>query len=399
MLGKKVRDAQGADMGLVVDVLVDRNGLPLGAVIDFGGFLGVGSRKIAIDWQLLTFNPDDHDAPIELSLNRAEVQAAPHTSPRRSRCRWWARRRPRDRRPLLTPANERIMGVVQQAYEANLAPAVPRSAERGLDWLNLFVANIQTGFGPFIAVYLTTQGWTQGAIGFALSIGTATSMASQVPAGAVVDVARRKSIVAAVSILAFTASAVMFALRPAPLSVYLAEILHGFSSCTLGPAIAAMSLAVAGQAMFGLRVGRNARYASIGNGLGAALMGACGYYVSNQAVFFLTAALTLPALAALLPLSTLDAPVRRDARRRARRGQERSIAKVLADRRLLTFAALRHALHLRRCRHAAAGEHRAHQRAGGAASLLIAACVSAATAHRRLAVAASGWLAERADAG
>src|SRR5487761_1868972 len=86
-------------------------------------------------------------------------------------------------------------------------------AERGLDGLNLFVANIQTGFGPFIAVYLTTQGWTQAAIGFALSLGTATAMASQVPAGALVDAARRKSLAAAVSILAFTASAVLFAVR------------------------------------------------------------------------------------------------------------------------------------------------------------------------------------------
>ena len=187
-------------------------------------------------------------------------------------------------------ASDGIMSLANDAAEISLAPAVPRSAERGLDWLNLFVANIQTGFGPFIVVYLTTQGWTQSAIGFALSLGTVTSMASQVPAGALVDAARRKSVVAAFSILAFTASAVMFALSPAPLSVYLAEILHGFSSCTLGPAIAALSLAVAGQAMFGVRLGRNARYASIGNGLGAALMGACGYYVSNQAVFFLTAA-------------------------------------------------------------------------------------------------------------
>lgn len=81
VLGKKVRDASGADMGLVVDVLVHRNGLPLAAVIDFGGFLGVGSRKIAIDWQLLQFNPDNHDAPILLSLNRAEVQAAPEYKP------------------------------------------------------------------------------------------------------------------------------------------------------------------------------------------------------------------------------------------------------------------------------------------------------------------------------
>ncbi len=81
VLGKKARDASGEDMGLVVDVLVDRNGLPLGAVIDFGGFLGVGSRKIAIDWQLLQFNPDAHDAPILLSLNRAEVQGAPEYKP------------------------------------------------------------------------------------------------------------------------------------------------------------------------------------------------------------------------------------------------------------------------------------------------------------------------------
>jgi hypothetical protein len=68
-------------MGPVVGVLVDRNGTPLGAVIDFGGFLGVGSRKIAIDWQLLQFNPDDHDAPILLSLTRAGVQAAPEFKP------------------------------------------------------------------------------------------------------------------------------------------------------------------------------------------------------------------------------------------------------------------------------------------------------------------------------
>ncbi|MGO8918682.1 MAG: MFS transporter [Stellaceae bacterium] len=265
--------------------------------------------------------------------------------------------------------------MVQQAYEAKLVPAVPRSAERGLDWLNLFVANIQTGFGPFIVVYLTTQGWTQAAIGFALSLGTVTAMASQVPAGAVVDAARRKSVVAAFSILAFTASALLFAVRPTPLFVYLAEILHGFSSCTLGPAIAAMSLAVAGQAMFGLRLGRNARYASIGNGLGAALMGACGYYVSNQAVFLLTAALTLPALAALLPLSSLDAPARRDARRRARRGQEQSIAHLLADRRLLVFAACAMLFTLANAAMLPLASTALTKRAGSGASLLIAACI------------------------
>ena len=191
------------------------------------------------------------------------------------------------------------------------SPPVTSPAGRGLDWLNLFVGNIQTGFGPFIAVYLTTQGWTETSIGLALSLGTISAMASQVPAGAMVDAIANKAAVVFFSILAFSLGALLFAIQPTPLPVYLAEIIHSFSSCTLGPAIAAISLAVAGPAMLGLRFGRNTRFASIGNGIGAALMGACGYYVSERAVFFLTAALTLPALVPLLPLARLGTAVER----------------------------------------------------------------------------------------
>ena len=238
---------------------------------------------------------------------------------------------------------------------ANLIPA---QAGHGLDWFNLFVANIQTGFGPFIAVYLSSQGWTQTAIGLALSIGTVTSMASQVPAGALVDFMPNKTRVAAFSVVTFTLSALMFAIHPIPLFVYLAEILHGMSSCTLSPAIAAMSLVIAGRFGMGLRLGRNARYSAIGNGVGAALMGACGQYLSERAVFFLTAGLTLPALFALLPLrrfavagpemrpaarepnapnapSTTGSPSALDAPPEARASRWR----VLADRRLLIFCA------------------------------------------------------------
>jgi MFS family permease len=220
-------------------------------------------------------------------------------------------------------------------HSANSPPA---GASRGLDWFNLFVANIQTGFGPFIAVYLSSQSWTQTSIGLALSIGTVSSMASQVPAGALVDSMPNKTRVAAFSVLVFTVSALMFAIHPIPLFVYLAEILHGISSCTLGPAIAAMSLVIAGRFGMGLRLGRNARYAAIGNGVGAALMGACGQYISERAVFFLTAGLTLPALFALLPLrrsAVAGADLRPQPRQPGdRRGQ---FLRVLVDRRLLIF--------------------------------------------------------------
>jgi MFS family permease len=211
------------------------------------------------------------------------------------------------------------------------------AASRGLDWFNLFVANIQTGFGPFIAVYLSGQSWTQTAIGVALSVGTVSSMASQVPAGALVDAMSNKTRVAAFSVLVFTASALMFAIYPVPLFVYVAEILHGLSSCTLGPAVAAMSLALAGRLGMARRLGRNARYSAIGNGIGAALMGACGQYVSERGVFYLTAALTLPAIVALLPLrrfsrakSAAKAPAEEE------QGKARVLS-VLTDRRLLVF--------------------------------------------------------------
>lgn len=217
-------------------------------------------------------------------------------------------------------------------------PASTRAAGYGLDALNLSVANIQTGFGPFIAVYLTTVGWTQTSIGIALSIGTIVAMVSQIPAGALVDAVRRKSLVAAVSLIAFSASALMFAVQPLPLMVYLAEGLHGFSSCTLGPSIAAMSLALVGQAELGPRLGRNTRFGAIGNATGAALMGAFGYYFSSRSVFFLAAALTLPAIASVWPLWALDrnsgvSPVRR------RDPSPIAVGALLRDRRLVIFSA------------------------------------------------------------
>jgi len=147
-----------------------------------------------------------------------------------------------------------------------------------------------------------------------------------------------KTRVAAFSVVVFTTSALMFAIHPIPLFVYLAEILHGVSSCTLGPAIAAMSLVLAGRFGMGRRLGRNARFAAIGNGMGAALMGACGQYVSERAVFFLTAAFTLPALLALLPLrrSAVAGAELRPPPRKA--GESRAAQlRVLADRGLLMF--------------------------------------------------------------
>jgi MFS family permease len=274
------------------------------------------------------------------------------------------------------PANERAVRVARTARRSDRRPAILSPAQ-GLDWLNLFVGNIQTGFGPFIAVYLTTQGWTETSIGLALSLGTVTAMASQVPAGALVDQIGNKASVVLFSILAFGVSALLFAVEPVPLAVYLAEIIHSFSSCTLGPAIAALSLVVAGPAVQGLRFGRNARFASIGNGIGAGLMGACGYYISERAVFFLTAALALPALVALPSLARLAGPRLPRANGGSVTPQPgwAALRRVLTDRALLTFGACTMLFTLGNAAMLPLVGNNLTRTVGGMASLVIAACI------------------------
>jgi hypothetical protein len=78
VLGRDVRSAAGEDMGRIVDVIVDRGGHVRAAAIDFGGFLGVGSRKIVVDWNALRFGKiANKKDSITLELTKAQVAAAP----------------------------------------------------------------------------------------------------------------------------------------------------------------------------------------------------------------------------------------------------------------------------------------------------------------------------------
>jgi hypothetical protein len=78
ILGKEVRSATGENMGRIVDVVVDRGGQARAAVIDFGGFLGVGSRKIAVDWNALSFpRPGDKAGRVTLEFTRDQLKAGP----------------------------------------------------------------------------------------------------------------------------------------------------------------------------------------------------------------------------------------------------------------------------------------------------------------------------------
>jgi hypothetical protein len=77
IMGKEVLSAKGEDMGRIVDVLFDEKGEPHAAVIDFGGFLGMGTRKIAVSWSALRFDLGEKKNVIALDLGREQLKAAP----------------------------------------------------------------------------------------------------------------------------------------------------------------------------------------------------------------------------------------------------------------------------------------------------------------------------------
>ena len=159
---------------------------------------------------------------------------------------------------------------------------------------------MQTGFGAFVTVYLVENLWPPQAIGFALTVATMSSLLSQIPAGAALDSMRDKRGAVLLGIAGVGLAALLLCVTAARGAVYLALAVQGLASPLIGPGIAAISLALVGRAALSERIGRNARFAAIGNGLAAGAMGVAGsYQPAAISVFLVTAVLALPALLSL----------------------------------------------------------------------------------------------------
>jgi predicted MFS family arabinose efflux permease len=184
-----------------------------------------------------------------------------------------------------------------KAGEAN-SPSVPTL--RGLDWLNFFLADVQTGVGPFLAIYLAGYSWNEERVGLALTVGGIAGILTQTPAGALVDHLRSKRALISAGVIALAVGALLIALMPAFWSVMSAQVLVGGTSSIFGPAICAISLGIVGRAAFDTRQGRNQTFNSAGNVTAAVVMGLLGYFFSNRSIFFFVAVCTLPTILALL---------------------------------------------------------------------------------------------------
>ena len=154
-----------------------------------------------------------------------------------------------------------------------------------MDWTNFFIADVQTGFGTYVAFYLAQRGWSQSDVGWALTIGGLAGVLSQIPGGALADATTWKRGLITVGIVTIGAAALILAFSSSFILVIFAELLHGITAGIITPAMGAISLGLVGRRAMSLRTGRNYRYAAGGHAMTAIMMGLAGTFFSVSAMF------------------------------------------------------------------------------------------------------------------
>lgn len=210
---------------------------------------------------------------------------------------------------------------------------------RALDWLNFFVADVQTGLGPFLAAYLASSGWSPERLGVLLTACGLIPIALQIPAGGVVDEIRGKRGLTAAAIVTIAAGALLLAWRTSTAYVVLAQTVLAIAGLFVGPALNAITMGVAGAQGFDRQLGRNQSFAAAGNVLTALLMAGVSYWIGIRNVFLLAAILAIPTLACLAKVRRSDIDLR-DARGADKSTSDQNagiFAVLLKDRVLLIF--------------------------------------------------------------
>src|SRR6201984_3579695 len=196
------------------------------------------------------------------------------------------------------------MSITAASNAIDLSPS--STSLSGLDGINFFLAGMQAGFGPFVAVLLADEKWTQQNIGYVLSVSGLAGLLSQLPGGELLDASRSKRFLVAFGAIVVAVSALVLALWPTLPVVLAALVLQGLTGGVLGPAVAAISLGLVGHQALAERLGRNQRFASAGALTVTGLMGSIGYFLSYRAIFFVSAALVLPLLLAIARVRSAD---------------------------------------------------------------------------------------------
>jgi MFS family permease len=214
---------------------------------------------------------------------------------------------------------------------------------RSLDGLNVFLADVRDGMGPFLGTFLREHHrWDAGRVGIALAASQIGTVLAQTPAGALIDRIRWKRVAVAIAAAIVAGACAVIYLVPELAVVVAAQATIGAAAAIFPPAVAALTLGLVGRAAMPRRTGRNEAFNHGGNVVVAALMGGAAYLLGYGALFVLVAVMAAASASAALLIREGD--IDHELARGADDGEGKDheavgIFELFKDRRIATFAA------------------------------------------------------------
>jgi len=221
-----------------------------------------------------------------------------------------------------------------------------------LDFLNLFLADVRDGVGPYLNIYLkASQHWDPAQIGMATAASSIATVIAQTPAGALIDQLRQKRMLIVLAAALVTVGCFCIALFPTFPVVIGSQILIGIGAAVFPPAIAAITLGLVGRSKLDQRVGRNETFNHSGNLLVAVLAGFAGQFINRKSIFFLVGLMAAASAYSVLRIREKEIDhelARGDGEeseeenqgngKKENQNKSEGILKLLSDRRILMFA-------------------------------------------------------------
>jgi MFS family permease len=271
---------------------------------------------------------------------------------------------------------------------------------RSLDYLNVLLAHVREGVGPYLAIYLlTTQHWDPASIGAAISAMGIGTVLAQTPCGALIDTLRQKRHFIVFAALFVGAGCAAMTVFPKFDFVITVQALNGIAAAIFAPAVAAITLGLVGPKMFAARIGRNEAFNHAGNVAAAALTGLAGYFLGQEWIFYLVTGIAVASMASVwfIREQDIDHDLARAAIPKTLGHDEKAsgIAMLLSNRTLLIFALSTTLFHFANAAMLPlAGQLLSHNNATGA-PLSMSACIIAAQLIMIPVAAMAGTLADR----
>ena len=174
--------------------------------------------------------------------------------------------------------------------------------------LNFFMADMQSGIGPFLGVFLLAHGWESGLIGTVMTVGGVAGMLMTTPAGALVDATRHKKLCIIMPGICTVIASGIVLLTQSFWLVTLSQVATAIAGAAIGPAVSGITLGIVRQAGFNRQNGHNQAFNHAGNMVGAGLSGLLGWMFGFPAVLLLAALFGVLSIVSVLmiPSAAID---------------------------------------------------------------------------------------------